>query len=380
VTPVPCPPALHGTLLAEGEAELRLAGARFRVHRFRNLRTGDPVLALTLGDLAARAPLLTRVHSSCITSEAFGACDCDCAHQLQAAIDAVAAAGRGALFYLFQEGRGAGFSAKARDRMAVQASGERVTTFEAYARMGLARDQRRYEEVAFLLPLLGIAAPLRLLTHNPEKAKAVAGSGVEVAGVVALAPRVTPWNRHYLSAKSRSGHALDDPGEAPSAMPDPLPEIEPELLGEALRFVRIARYRLPVLLPGRERPLWLRLELAYDLCARVERVILAYRGRESAAPLVAVQRETLLDRFAPGFGGARKPAWREALLAFEREGAGLALFLPPDDEAPPEPAVLDLLCAHAGPGARRAPGVREDALGAGLDAALARVGAARGAA
>ena len=68
--------------------------------------------------------------------------------------------------------------------MIVQASRERVTTFEAYAEMGLARDQRRYEEVAFLRRLLGIDAPLRLLTHNPEKAKALEEAGVRVAGIV----------------------------------------------------------------------------------------------------------------------------------------------------------------------------------------------------
>src|SRR5262245_28913282 len=169
--------ALYGTLLAEGESEL--AGARaFRVHRFRNLRPGAPALALACGHVGGGAPLLARVHSSCVTSAAFGACDCDCAGQLSAALAEIAGAGRGVLFYLFQEGRGAGFAAKARDRMAVQASGERVTTFDAYTEMGLARDQRRYDEIAFLCVLLGSAAPLRLLTHNPEQAKALEESGL----------------------------------------------------------------------------------------------------------------------------------------------------------------------------------------------------------
>jgi GTP cyclohydrolase II len=185
---------LYGTLLGEGRQELAAAGARFVLHRFRNLRSGDPALALTLGDVHGAAPLLARVHSSCVTSEALGACDCDCAGQLQAALRELAACGRGALFYLFQEGRGAGLAAKARDRMAVQASRERVTTFEAYVEMGLCRDLRRYEEVAFLCRLLGIAAPLRLLTHNPEKAKALEDAGVRVDEIVPLAPQLSPWN------------------------------------------------------------------------------------------------------------------------------------------------------------------------------------------
>ena len=67
--------ALYGTLLAEGAAELSAGGARYRVHRFRNLRSGTPALALALGEIGGSEPLLARVHSSCVTSEALGACD-----------------------------------------------------------------------------------------------------------------------------------------------------------------------------------------------------------------------------------------------------------------------------------------------------------------
>src|SRR6185436_1559805 len=112
-----------------------------------------------VGAVGAPAPLLARVHSSCVTSEAYGACDCDCAEQLAASLAEIAGAGRGVLFYLMQEGRGAGFAAKARDRMLVQTSRHRLTTFEAYARMGLDHDCRRYEEVGDLCRLLGVRAP-----------------------------------------------------------------------------------------------------------------------------------------------------------------------------------------------------------------------------
>jgi 3,4-dihydroxy 2-butanone 4-phosphate synthase / GTP cyclohydrolase II len=368
--------ALYGTLLAEGRQELGAAGGRFLVHRFRNLRSGEPALALTTGDVRDGAPLLARVHSSCVTSEALGACDCDCAGQLQAALRELAACGRGALFYLFQEGRGAGLAAKARDRMAVQASRERVTTFEAYAEMGLARDQRRYEEVAFLRRLLGIEAPLRLLTHNPEKAKALEEAGVAVADIVPLAPQLTPWNRHYLAAKARSGHAFADPGEGAAVLPEPLPAVAPGPTDPAGRFVRVARYLLPVLLPGRAAPLWLTLQLFYDLVARGERVLLEYRAGPGAA-LVCVQRETLLDRFAPGFAGARKPRWLTALQRFERNGAGVALFVPVGEAGSLDDETLDLLGARAGAGARPAFAEgEEDAARAPLAAALARASAA----
>ena len=148
---------------------------RFRVQRFRSASSGEPALALLRGDVGGAEPLLVRVHSSCLTSEFLGALDCDCAEQLAGALAAIAHAGRGVLLYLMQEGRGAGLLAKARDRMMVQAHGERITTFEAYDRMGLPRDRRSYEAVPPLLAQLGIHAPLRLLTHNPEKALAARG-------------------------------------------------------------------------------------------------------------------------------------------------------------------------------------------------------------
>ncbi|HVH05844.1 MAG TPA: GTP cyclohydrolase II [Myxococcota bacterium] len=368
--------ALYGTLLAECETELATSAARFRLSRFRNLGTGAPALALTRGDVRGSEPLLARVHSSCVTSEAFGACDCDCAGQLQAALAEIAAAGRGALFYLFQEGRGAGFAAKARDRMAVQASGERVTTFDAYAAMGLARDQRRYEEVAFLCRLLGIEARLRLLTHNPEKAKALAEAGVALDGLVPLAAQQTPWNRHYLLAKSRSGHALEDPGAAGACgAPAPLAPVAPSAFDAAGRFVRVARYQLPVLLPERAAPLWLTLHLYYDLAERCERVLLAHTARPEVAPLATVRREALADRFAPGFTGQRKPGWLAALRAFEAHGAGVALFLPPDDDRAPDAETLDLLAALAGHFAVPLTDADEPALGAAIAAAIGRAAA-----
>jgi len=124
---------LDGTLLAVDARPLSTPHGRFRAHRFHDLATERPVLALAYGTITGREPVLARVHSSCVTSEVYGACDCDCAEQLDAALAHVARRGRGVLFYLMQEGRGAGFVAKALDRMLVQASGHRLTTFDAWS-------------------------------------------------------------------------------------------------------------------------------------------------------------------------------------------------------------------------------------------------------
>src|SRR5215470_19046660 len=133
-----------GSLLEARSGSLETEHGLFQAHWFQNLSTRRPALVLTQGDVATGAPLLARVHSSCVTSESLAGCDCDCAAQLDASLARIAAEGRGALFYLLQEGRGAGLAAKARDRMIVQASGHQITTFEAYDLMGLGRDQRRY--------------------------------------------------------------------------------------------------------------------------------------------------------------------------------------------------------------------------------------------
>ena len=100
--------------------------------------------------------------------------------------------------------------------MLVQASGNRLTTFDAYDRLGLGHDQRRYDEVAVACRLLGMSARLRLLTNNPEKLVALRAAGVAVAGHRPLAVGASPFNRHYLAAKSRSGHLFaPDTGRRP---------------------------------------------------------------------------------------------------------------------------------------------------------------------
>jgi GTP cyclohydrolase II len=318
-------PALRsfGSLLERGAGEIETPHGPFTAHAFQNLATRLPMLALCRGDVRTPAPLLARVHSSCVTSESLGGCDCDCALQLDASLERIAAEGRGALFYLLQEGRGAGIAAKARDRMIVQSSDHQITTFEAYDLMGLGRDLRRYEEVAFACQLLGVVAPLRLLTSNPEKRAAIEAEGVAVAEALPLAGRACAESAHYLASKSRTGHALDDPGDGAATLPGPLRYFDPHPLPELPGCVRVAAYWLPVRSGDGDGVHWFRLEL-FD-SPDGERILLQ-RGARAGGPLMLrFERCALLDRVRRG-GGER---WRAAAQALVAGGAGIAVFEPP---------------------------------------------------
>jgi GTP cyclohydrolase II len=317
---------------------------RFRLVRFRCAASGEPALALLRGDVGGAEPLLARVHSSCLTSEFLGALDCDCAEQLASALAAIAAAGRGALFYLMQEGRGAGLLAKARDRMMVQAHGERITTFEAFDRLGLPRDRRSYEAVPALLAQLGIAAPLRLLTHNPEKAWRLRGAGVRVLETLPLPAAHSPWNAHYLAAKAGEGHALALPAAGGAALPEAVAWFEPHALPQLPRFARAARYLLPVAGAG-----WLRACVYWDGLAARERLLIEplRSAAGAAAALRVVQAQALLDRLPLAPAGPTRRAWSRTAAAFAAGRAGRALVLGPDEAAPPDAETLRLLESEA---------------------------------
>jgi 3,4-dihydroxy 2-butanone 4-phosphate synthase/GTP cyclohydrolase II len=346
----------------------------FRAHVFDAAMTGQLAVAVVRGDVRRRTPLLARVHSSCTTGEAYGACDCDCAEQLDGALARIAAEGRGVLFYLLQDGRGSGFVAAARDRMLVQASGHRLTTFDAYARLGLPADARRYDAVPAMARALGVAAPLRLLTNNPGKAASLAGLAVPVAGTVPLPPGVSAWNRHYLGAKRRAGHVLAARAGRLAPLPARVRAIRPAPLRGAAHLVHVASYFLPIRLAA---PAWFRVHVHVDTAADVERVLLVHRrpgGRRT--PLVHVQQDVLRERFP-----LRRPAlarrWRAAAERIVAHGAGAVVFdnargwdeaVPADAEA-----AAALVVAHVGTRGVRLPG---DGAGDAVARALARRGVA----
>lgn len=148
-----------------------------------------------------------------------------------------------------QEGRGVGYVGKSRDRMLVQASLDQLSTFAAYAAMGLKKDHRNYENISHICYLLGITASFTVLTNNPDKVDAMKSQGLVVAGTEALEFEPSPFNLAYLTSKAAGGHILKRPSETSvrrALPPEPVVPFKPHALPEARRFIYSASYFLPM--------------------------------------------------------------------------------------------------------------------------------------
>jgi 3,4-dihydroxy 2-butanone 4-phosphate synthase / GTP cyclohydrolase II len=181
----------------------------WRAVGYLNTVDGTEHLALVLGDLSAPGPdVMVRMHSECLTGDVFGSHRCDCGTQLDAAMAAVAAEGRGIVLYLRgHEGRGIGLLSKLR---AYQLQDNGADTVDANTELGLPVDAREYSTGAQMLADLGVVA-LRLLTNNPAKVDGLCGFGIEVTGRVGLPSAPTAHNLRYLTAKrDRLGHQIDN--------------------------------------------------------------------------------------------------------------------------------------------------------------------------
>jgi GTP cyclohydrolase II len=184
--------------------------AHFRLLGFEALRTNDSTglenretaLALLLGDIDSFPPVV-RIHSQCITGEAFHSLRCDCHDQLHMALSAIAEEGAGLLIYEQQEGRGIGLMEKLR---AYELQDQGLDTVEANLQLGHAVDSRDYQVAVQILHFLQIHS-LRLISNNPEKVRAVLGSGIRV--MERISADVTPnmHSAHYLDTKrEKLGH------------------------------------------------------------------------------------------------------------------------------------------------------------------------------
>ena len=196
----------RGVVRVAAAAALPLASypdARIRV--FRQDDGTEDHCAVEFGAPPRGDPVLTRLHSACLTGDVLGSLKCDCGHQLRAAIDRIAAEGGGILLYLNQEGRGIGLANKVR-AYALQDQG--FDTVEANHRLGFEDDERDFRVGAEILSQLGFAKA-RLLTNNPAKVNRLEAQGIAVTERIPLKAGRTAHNEAYLATKARkSGHIL----------------------------------------------------------------------------------------------------------------------------------------------------------------------------
>ena len=177
----------------------------FELVAFESIVNDETHVALIRGDLEGGEDVLVRVHSRCLTGEAFHSARCDCGAQLTAAMDRISSEGRGVLLYLNQEGRGIGLTNKIR---AYELQDQGYDTVEANERLGFKPDQRDYGIGAQVLSELGIRS-MRLLTNNPRKFVGLEGYGLSVSATVPLEVPTSELARSYLrTKKAKLGHTL----------------------------------------------------------------------------------------------------------------------------------------------------------------------------
>lgn len=178
----------------------------FDLHGFEDPAHGKEHVAISMGDVTSDEPVLMRMHSECLTGDALFSMRCDCGPQLEEAMKRIAAAGRGVILYLRQEGRGIGLLNKIR---AYHLQDQGADTVEANESLGFEADQRDYAICRPMLRHLGVER-VRLMTNNPRKVTALQSFGIDVVERVSLQAGNNPHNVHYLATKAgKLGHLFE---------------------------------------------------------------------------------------------------------------------------------------------------------------------------
>ena len=194
-------------------AKLPTTWGNFTLYAFEKNSDGKEHVGIGMGDIVSdkfggqfhHKTLLVRLHSECLTGDAFSSLRCDCGPQLNTALEKIAKEGRGLVIYLRQEGRGIGLINKIK-AYALQDQGQ--DTVEANLNLGFDADQRNFDVAAEFLKQLGIDK-VRLMTNNPKKVEALESAGIEITERVEMKVGKNPHNEHYLSTKhGKLGHFL----------------------------------------------------------------------------------------------------------------------------------------------------------------------------
>lgn len=189
------------------EAHLPTEYGDFQVIPFKQKSNGMEHVALVKGDISGTAPVLVRMHSSCVTGDIFGSYRCECGDQLHQAMRRVEQEGRGVIVYLQQEGRGIGLMKKI---AAYKLQEQGMDTVEANLHLGCRADERDYGVGAEILRQLGVTK-MRLMTNNPVKRIGLESFGLEVSEVVPIEIKPNEHNHDYLlTKKTKMGHKLSD--------------------------------------------------------------------------------------------------------------------------------------------------------------------------
>ena len=189
------------------EANLPTVHGDFRIRIFNDPSTNLDHVALTLGDMGGPDPTPVRIHSECLTGDAFGSLRCDCGPQLDTALSIINKMGYGCLVYLRQEGRGIGLLAKIQ---AYNLQDRGADTLDANLLLGHPADARDYSVAATILDAVGTNR-INLMTNNPDKVDQLTSLGVEVVKRLPLIVGINDENKGYLGTKAnRMGHAISE--------------------------------------------------------------------------------------------------------------------------------------------------------------------------